>query len=79
MQVAGRIYYRKEGNGVVIEKDGRDVADYPSVEALVETHIKGLLAIQERDAKPVTDLLRKYRTPSGLPFTHYPDPNAVKD
>ena len=65
--MAARIYYRKDPQGVVVHKNGRDVVEYPTVDALVETHIKGLLAVQEADARAVTDLLRKYRTPSGIP------------
>ncbi len=67
LNMAARIYYRTEPPGVVVQKDGVNVASYPSVDQLVETHIKGLLAVQEADAREVTDLLRKYRTPSGIP------------
>ncbi len=51
---------------MVLQKDGKDVLSYKSVEDLVETHIKGLLAVHERDGKAVLDLLRKYRTPSDI-------------
>ncbi len=61
-----RVYYRTDPPEVVLQKDGKDVLSYKSVDDLVETHIKGLLAIQERDGKTVLDLLRKYRTPSDI-------------
>ena len=61
-----RIYYRNDPVEVVLQKDGKDVLSYKSVDDLVETHIKGLLAVHEQDEKAVLDLLRKYRTPSDI-------------
>jgi len=61
-----RVYYRNDPPEVVLQKDGKDVLSYKTADDLVETHIKGLLAMQERDGKDVLDLLRKYRTPSDI-------------
>jgi len=60
------VFYRDDPKGVVVAHDGKTVAVYKTVDELIETHIKGLLAIHERDAGPVMELLRKYRTPSGI-------------
>ena len=57
-----RIYYRKSPDRVVVEKDGREIAVYHSADQLVETHIKGLMAIDQRDAARVQALFRKYRS-----------------
>ena len=56
-----RIFYRESPSEVVVLKDGREVATYRSKEELVETHIKGLLAIDQQDTRKVRELLRKYR------------------
>ncbi|MBL6690915.1 MAG: hypothetical protein ISP91_11030 [Pseudomonadales bacterium] len=56
-----RVYYRKSSGEIVVEKDGRELAVYPSTEALVETHIKGILAKDHRDLAQVRDIMRKYR------------------
>lgn len=56
-----RIFYRESPNEVVVLKNGREVATYRSPEELIETHIKGMLAIDQQDASKVRELLRKYR------------------
>ena len=54
------IYYKNDS--VVIRKDGKDVMSYKSVEELVESHIKGLIAAEKDPAKAL-ELLQKYRYP----------------
>ncbi len=61
-----RIYYEPGSTAVIIQVDGRDVLHYRSVNDLVETHIKGLLAVQEEEGKDIKALLNKYRTPSDI-------------
>ena len=51
---------------MIVQKDGKDVASYKTVEELVEAHIKGLLAVQEQEGRAVVDLLKKYRSPSDI-------------
>ena len=45
----------------MIEKDGVQVASYKSTEELIETHIKGLLAIDRQDTEKIRQILNKYR------------------
>lgn len=61
-----RIYYKSDPPTVTLQKDGKDILSYKTVEDLVETHIKGLLASQEADSEAVLDLLKKYRSPSDI-------------
>jgi hypothetical protein len=61
-----RVYYKKDPPAVIIQKDGKDRVSYKTVDDLVETHIKGLLAVQEQEGKAVVDLLKKYRSPSDI-------------
>lgn len=58
-----RLFYRGEGDDrqVIIEKDGETVAVYDSPAALVETHIKGILAKDSQDTRQVRDIINKYR------------------
>ena len=51
---------------MIIQKDGKDKVSYKTVDDLVETHIKVLLALQEQEGKAVFDLLKKYRSPSDI-------------
>ena len=55
-----RVYYQSDPLAVVLQKDGKNVLSYPSVEDLVETHIKGMLATQQPDSDATRDLLVKY-------------------
>ena len=54
-----RIFYRE--SEVVVVRNGIEIATYKSREQMVETHIKGLLAIDQRDSAKVRELLKKYR------------------
>ncbi len=56
-----RIYYRQDPPGVVLERNGIEIAVYNNTEELVETHIKGILAGDHQDTKVIRELLRKYR------------------
>lgn len=59
-----RVYYRTNPPEVVLQKDGKDVLSYKTVEELVETHIKGLLASPEQDSRIILELRKKYRPSS---------------
>ncbi len=61
MSDKSRIYYRQDPPGVVLERNGIEIAVYRNTEELVETHIKGILARDTQDTKAVRELLRKYR------------------
>ncbi len=61
-----RVYYRESTGEIVVEKDGRELAVYPSTEALIETHIKGILARDHRDFEYVREIMRKYRPTDSL-------------
>lgn len=56
-----RVYYREATGEIVVEKDGKELAVYPGTDALVETHIKGILAKDHRDLARVREIMRKYR------------------
>jgi ribosomal protein L13 len=58
---ANRVYYRTSPDGVVVVKDGAELAVYRSTDELVETHIKGILAKNRQDTKKVREVLRNYR------------------
>jgi ribosomal protein L13 len=58
---ASRVYYRTSPDGVVVEKDGSELAVYRSTDALIETHIKGMLAIDRQDTRKIREGLRSYR------------------
>ena len=47
---------------MVLQKESKDVLSYLSVEDLVETHIKGLLATQQPDSDATRELLAKYHS-----------------
>ena len=47
-----RLYYAEPEGTVVLSKNGQKVLRYPSVEALIETHIKGLIAQASEDQNP---------------------------
>ena len=51
---------------MIVQKNGKDVVSYKSVDDLVESHIKGLLAVQEEEGRAVIDRLKKYRSPSDI-------------
>jgi hypothetical protein len=57
-----RVYYQSDPFAVVLQKDGKDVISYPSVENLIETHIKAMLASQPPDSAAARDLHEKYHT-----------------
>ncbi len=45
------IFYSKDPKGVVVMCEGKEISRYRSVDELVETHVKGLEALQrELDA-----------------------------
>ena len=50
---ASRVYYRTSPDGVVVEKDGSELAVYRSTDALIETHIKGMLAKDRQDTRKI--------------------------
>ena len=58
---ANRVYYRTSPDGVVVVKDGAELAVYRSTDELIETHIKGILAKERQDTKKVREVLRSYR------------------
>jgi len=58
---ANRVYYRTSPSGVVVVKDGAELAVYRSTDELVETHIKGILAKDRQDTGKVREILRSYR------------------
>jgi ribosomal protein L13 len=51
---------------VIVQKNGKDVVSYKTVDDLVESHIKGMLSVQEEEGRAVIDLLKKYRSPSDI-------------
>ena len=57
---ANRVYYRTSPDGVVVVKDGAELAVYRSTDELVETHIKGILAKEPQNTKKVREVLRNY-------------------
>jgi hypothetical protein len=61
-----RVYYKANPPAVIVQKNGKDVVSYKTVDDLVESHIKGLLAVQEEEGRAVVDLLKKYRSPSDI-------------
>ncbi len=58
---ASRVYYRTSPDGVVVEKDGSELAVYRSTDALIETHIKGMLAKDRQDTRKIREGRRSYR------------------
>ena len=58
---ASRIYYRTSPDGVVVVKDGTQLAVYRSTDELIETHIKGILAKDQQDTRKIREILRSYR------------------
>jgi hypothetical protein len=58
---ASRIYYQTSPDGVVVIKDGRQLAVYRSSDELIETHIKGILAKDQQDIRKIREILRSYR------------------
>ena len=56
-----RVYYRTSPDGVVVVKDGAELAVYRSTDELIETHIKGMLAKDRQDISKVRKILRSYR------------------
>ncbi|MFT7220176.1 MAG: hypothetical protein ACI8Z1_001793 [Candidatus Azotimanducaceae bacterium] len=61
MKPRNRIFYSKDPDAVVINKDGREVASYKTTEEMIETHIKGILAKDHQDTEKVRELILKYR------------------
>lgn len=60
-QKTSRIYYRTSPDGVVVVKDGAELAVYRSTDELIETHIKGILAKDQQDTTKIREILRSYR------------------
>jgi hypothetical protein len=58
---ASRIYYQTTPDGVVVVKDGAQLAVYRSTFELIETHIKGILAKDQQDTSKIREILRRYR------------------
>lgn len=44
-----RLHYAEPDGTVVLSQNGQEVLRYPSVDALIETHIKGLIARSSED------------------------------
>jgi len=61
MASASRVYYRTSPDGVVVVKDGAELAVYRSTDELIETHIKGMLVKDRQDIRKVRKILRSYR------------------
>jgi hypothetical protein len=57
---ANRVYYRTSPDGVVVVKDGVELAVYRSTDELIETHIKGILAKERQNTKKVREVLSNY-------------------
>jgi hypothetical protein len=64
--VASRLYYHSEDGQIVLEQNGLILMRYKSVSDLVESHIKGLLAMRKRDGKDTTELLSQYASCSDM-------------
>tara|TARA_B100001105_G_C22123868_1_gene328732 strand:+ start:276 stop:479 length:204 start_codon:yes stop_codon:yes gene_type:complete len=60
--VASRLYYRSKDGQIVLEQNGLTLMNYKSVNDLVESHIKGLLAIRSRDGIDTSELLSQYQS-----------------
>jgi len=58
---ASIVYYRTSPDGVVVVKDGAELAVYRTTDELIETHIKGMLAKDRQDTRKVREILRSYR------------------
>ena len=58
---SSRVYYRTSPAGVVVVKDGAELAVYRTTDELIETHIKGILAKDRQDTRKVREILRSYR------------------
>lgn len=61
-----RLYYRKNPESVVIEKDGKVVTSYRNAEELVETHMKGMLAKDQQASKKIREMIKKARPTDAL-------------
>lgn len=61
MSKRDRIYYQQDPEAVIVQKEGKPLASYRSSEELIETHIKGLLALHQPNQELTRDLLRKYQ------------------
>ena len=57
-QPRSRLFYRESPGEVVVHHDGREIARYRSAEELVEVHIKGMMASDERAAKQIQKIYR---------------------
>jgi len=60
--MTSRLYYRNKDGHVVLEQNGLDVMSYKSTNDLVESHIKGLLAIEKQTGNGPTWLSNLYHT-----------------
>ena len=60
-----RIHYSQPEGSVVVSQNGVEVLHYDSVEALVETHIKGLMiqTAEDKDSKQLSRLKAVYYRP----------------
>ena len=63
--MVSRLYYREKDGHVVLEQNGLDVMSYKSVNDLVESHIKGLLAIEKQAGNEHSELRCLYHSLSG--------------
>ena len=68
-QKESRVFYRDDPKSVVLEKNGKEVLCYKSVEELVEAHIKGLLAELEPGTDMKAHLEQMYLGPNVLEST----------
>lgn len=62
--MTSRLYYREKDGHIVLEQNGLDVMSYKSVNDLVESHIKGLLAIEKQAGNKHTELRGLYHSVS---------------
>ncbi len=57
-----RVFYRQATGEVVVELDGEPLAVYSNTGALIEAHIKGILAEGRLDKPDLRDIIRKYKS-----------------
>jgi len=63
--MTSKLYYQGKDGQIVLEQNGLAVMTYTSVNALVESHIKGLLAIQKQAGNDDSKLRCLYHAVSG--------------
>ena len=57
-----KLFYKESPNQVVVQRNGIEIARYRNAEELVEVHMKGLLAMDE---KATAHIRRIYRDKPG--------------